>query len=467
MSDWKSGWRSDSGFDLSFRGVSKRYRIRQGREEPSGEARGVGKTGDAGRGWMRRLRDLSRRSKEFWALRDVSFAVERGASLGIIGHNGAGKSTVLKLLSNITTPTRGEISINGSLSALIEVGSGFHPELTGRENIYLNGSILGMRRREITAKLERIVEFAGIKEFLDVPVKRFSSGMYVRLGFSIAAHLEPDILLLDEVLAVGDLAFQAKCLQRIEDLRQTGTTIVFISHDLGAVQRLCKRALLMRRGEIVASGSAFDVINEYQRAASDFAPPELHGQLLSKAAAITALNLLDADGRPTEVSRTGAPLVAQLDYRAQEAIGDAVFEVFFYTADRELHCQLTTEVSGEPLHLPPGAGSVEFSCEELGLQPGLYYVDATIRHRGAPAGKNIDWQNRRAVLRVDPCKLVRGKFYLPHVWRHECRTAGSIASEVANKVVNKVADHLNGEATMSVSGSAASSPLPGKEVTTR
>ena len=183
--------------------------------------------------------------------------------VGIIGHNGAGKSTILKLLSKVTTPTSGEIRISGRLSALIEVGSGFHPELTGRENIYLSGSILGMRRREIAEKLERIIDFAGVRDFIDTPVKHYSSGMYVRLGFSIAAHLEPDILLLDEVLAVGDATFQAKCLDRINRLHGEGRTIVFVSHDLVSVERLCGRVLLLNHGQVIASGSARDVIETY------------------------------------------------------------------------------------------------------------------------------------------------------------------------------------------------------------
>ena len=395
-------------FDLKFAGVSKRYRIR----EETGGNQSPNKL-------LRKLQNWRHRSKEFWAVRDLNFEVERGESLGIIGHNGAGKSTILKLLSNITTPTQGEIKINGSLSALIEVGSGFHPELTGRENVYLNGSILGMRRLEISKKLESIVEFAGIKPFLDLPVKRYSSGMYLRLGFSIAAHLEPDILLLDEVLAVGDLAFQAKCLQRIEDLRRAGTTIVFISHDLGAVQRLCKRALLMEQGAIIASGSSFDVISQYQRTAYDFSPPELHGQLVSKAAEITSLGLFDLTGNETDSCPTGEPIQARLQYVAHEAIKDCAFELFFYSSDLELHCQLTTEVSGNQIDLESGAGVVEFSCAEVGLLPGLYYVDATIKHRGAPAGNNIDWQSRRAMLRIDPGKMVRGKFYMPHEWQHK------------------------------------------------
>src|SRR6476619_5314530 len=192
--------------DLQLTKVSKKYRIR--REV------------DGGGSFVRTLLSLRKRKEDVWALKDVSFNVQRAEALGIIGHNGAGKSTILKLLSRITTPTSGEIMINGRLSALIEVGSGFHPELTGRENVYLNGSILGMTRREITKKLDSIVEFAELRQFIDTPVKRYSSGMYVRLGFSIAAHLDPDILLLDEVLAVGDASFQRKCLERIAELRK-------------------------------------------------------------------------------------------------------------------------------------------------------------------------------------------------------------------------------------------------------
>src|SRR5215813_13689941 len=237
--------------DLSLQNVSKRYRIRRESET-------------TGASLFQKLASLTRK-EDFWALKDVSFEVERGQALGIIGHNGAGKSTILKLLSRITVPSTGEIMINGRLSALIEVGSGFHPELTGRENIYLNGSILGMLRREITKKLDSIVDFAELRQFIDTPVKRYSSGMYVRLGFSIAAHLNPDILLLDEVLAVGDAAFQSKCFRRINELRESGTTIVFISHDLSAVTRICDRALLLMGGQISADGTTGTVIAEYQR----------------------------------------------------------------------------------------------------------------------------------------------------------------------------------------------------------
>ena len=240
--------------DLRFDRVSKKYLISQTEEKDRGGRHP----------WMRSLRSLWGTPAEFWAVREVSFEVKHGEALGIIGRNGAGKSTILKLLANITTPSAGEITIRGHVAALIEVGSGFHPELTGRENVYLSGSILGMRRGEIRRKLESIIDFAGIREFIDTPVKRYSSGMYVRLGFSIAAHLEPEILLLDEVLAVGDMAFQQKCLDRVRELRREGRTIIFISHDLSAVEVLCDRVLLIQRGEVIAVGPPAEVIGQYK-----------------------------------------------------------------------------------------------------------------------------------------------------------------------------------------------------------
>src|ERR1700692_535030 len=235
--------------DLKFERVSKRYKLPSNGERP--------------KRWYRR--GFGRKSGQMWALRNVSFQVNEGEALGIVGHNGAGKTTIMKILSGITTPTSGEISIRGRLAALVEVSSGFHPELTGCENIYLHGAMLGMRRSEIRKKLESIIEFSGVGRYIEVPVKRYSSGMYVRLGFAIAAHLDPDILLLDEVLAVGDAAFQAKCLDRITELKKAGKTIVFVSHNLGAVEGLCDRVLLIRQGQIVKNAAPREAISEYER----------------------------------------------------------------------------------------------------------------------------------------------------------------------------------------------------------
>ncbi len=389
--------------DLKFDHVSKRYRIRQ--PDDSETQNSV----------MRKLRALRGRKTDFWAVRDVSFAVQRGEALGIIGHNGAGKSTILKLLSNITTPTSGEITINGRLAALIEVGSGFHPELSGRENIYLNGSILGMTRREITQKLDDIIEFAGVREFIDTPVKRYSSGMYVRLGFSIAAHLDPDILLLDEVLAVGDAAFQAKCLQRIKELEKRGTTIVFISHDLGAVERLCDRVLLMKRGQVVKSGPAAEIVAAYQSDATlSSESVEVHKKGETNEIEIQTLSFCDSQGARRPVFNTGEPLRAQISFKAHEPVQDVVFWLLFFTADGQIHCELTTELSNEDLSVKPGTGTVEFRTEQLGLMPGIYFTSVHVKRRNAR--DVINYQYKSTMLRVDTDVSLQGNFYLPHSW---------------------------------------------------
>lgn len=398
--------------DLTFDNVSKRYDVRRGND-----------TGVSGHRLLGKIRVQRARKEAFWALRDVSFAVAHGETLGIIGHNGAGKSTILKLLSGITTPTSGRMVIHGRLSALIEVGSGFHPELTGRENVFLNGALLGMRRREIQAKLDRIVDFAGVRPFLDIPVKRFSSGMYVRLGFSIAAHLDPDILLLDEVLAVGDAAFQEKCLQRVSELRRSGTTIIFISHDLAAVERICSRVLLLRRGQIAADGDASSVIATYE---SHVDVPEMNvpeTPLASDRAEIRLLRFLSADGRPVPVCRTGDPMLACIDFAARERLEDVVFEILFVTTDGSVAAELSTGTSGERMDLQPGSGELRFSLDELGLLPGIYYATVAVKHRGAADA--VHRLYRSAVLRVDPGKAVRGVFYQPNRWQlaHEEQTA--------------------------------------------
>jgi len=393
--------------DLGLDHVSKRYRVRH-------------KRAASGRpSLVQRLQNLRRRD-DFWAVRDVSFEVVRGETLGIIGHNGAGKSTILKLLSSVTTPTSGEIRIAGRLSALIEVGSGFHPELSGRENIYLSGSILGMRRREIATKLERIIDFAGVRDFIDTPVKHYSSGMYLRLGFSIAAHLEPDILLLDEVLAVGDASFQAKCLDRINELHRQGRTIVFISHDLGAVERLCGRVLLMNHGRIEAEGGAREVIAKYQAvgaAYSSSGQQEIGDTILTREAEITSVACEDARKKGSGVFRTGSPLKVRLDYVVHQPVVDAVIEVYIFpvlTGASGPWCQMTT---GDGMRLEPGRGAVEFDVEELGFHPGMYHISATIVHAGQALGTAIDYQNQCLTLRVDAGVPRRGNFHMPHRWR--------------------------------------------------
>jgi lipopolysaccharide transport system ATP-binding protein len=239
-------------------GLSKRYRI--------GELQaGYGTLRESIARGAKRLagREHHHHRQEIWAIEDVSFEVEEGEVLGVIGSNGAGKSTLLRVLTRITSPTAGRAEIRGRVGSLLEVGTGFHPELTGRENIYLNGSILGMKRREIRGRLDEIVEFSGIEKFLDTPVKRYSSGMYVRLAFSVAAHLEPQILLVDEVLAVGDAEFQRRCLGRMEDFSQSGRTVLFVSHNMQAITQLCDRAILLKEGSVQLDGPSSQVVARY------------------------------------------------------------------------------------------------------------------------------------------------------------------------------------------------------------
>ena len=381
--------------DVHFDRVSKRYRLRQ-----AAGADGV-------------------RQRDFWALRGLSFEAARGETLGIIGHNGAGKSTILKLLSRITAPSEGTITLTGRLAALIEVGSGFHPELTGRENIFLSGSILGMRRREIAAKFDRIVEFAGVAPFIDMPVKWYSSGMYVRLGFSVAAHLEADILLVDEVLAVGDAAFQLQCYDRIAELRRNGTTLLFISHDLASVDRLCDRVLLMHHGQLAAAGLAADVIRSYQQLVNDSLASqtaEAWPSTSAGAARVADVRFVDEAGAEAPGTTTGGRLTALVDIDVATPIPDAVVEVFYYSRDgRTLHCQHSTAISDDTVSLMPGRRRIEFTCDAFGLQPGVYAVGASIRdRRGAGA---IDWWYGTRMLYIEPGKSVRGYFFNPHAWR--------------------------------------------------
>lgn len=236
---------------IKLENVSKKYSIGK---EKDGSLRGT-------LGGMFSKKSAS--TEDFWALKDVSFDIQKGDVIGIIGKNGAGKSTLLKILSQITKPTEGRIEINGRVASLLEVGTGFHPELTGRENVFLNGTILGMTRKEVAAKFDEIVAFSGVEKFIDTPVKRYSSGMYVRLAFAVAAHLEPEILIIDEVLAVGDAEFQKKCLGKMKDVAGEGRTVIFVSHDLAAVEKLCEKLILIKNGEIFASGDTIDMINLY------------------------------------------------------------------------------------------------------------------------------------------------------------------------------------------------------------
>jgi ABC-type polysaccharide/polyol phosphate transport system ATPase subunit len=321
---------------IQFAHVSKRYRI--------------------GR-WLPSLRDVFRSRSGVpddgfhWAVKDVSFELGPGEALGIIGPNGAGKTTILKLLSRITPATQGEIHVNGRFSALIELGAGFHPDLTGRENIYLNGAILGMGREAIRARFGEIVDFAGIGKYLDTPVKRYSSGMYARLGFSIAAHVDPDVLLVDEVLAVGDYAFQQKCYARMDALRANGTALIFVSHNLDAVRRVCDKGLVMYRGESIFLGSAAESVLAYSEAvrqaarnAPQAAPEEqgLAGRSMTFEAEIEEVRLLNSAGELISVAESGAAVVVAIDVLCHGDIRGPIFALTVRTPDGRLVYDTTT-----------------------------------------------------------------------------------------------------------------------------
>jgi lipopolysaccharide transport system ATP-binding protein len=368
--------------------------------------------------WKQYRLSTKRNATTFWALQHVSLEVLRGASVGVIGRNGAGKSTLFKLLAGITAPTRGRIVIHGRVAALIEVGSGFHPELTGRENVFLSGAILGMRRREIAAKLERIVEFAGVQQFIDTPVKWYSSGMYVRLGFAVAAHMEPDVLLVDEVLAVGDAEFQVKCLQRIQELKHQGTTCLFISHDLTAVERLCDSAVLLEAGTIAAAGLPTDVVASYHRRLSMWDPASGVTSIDSpnSGVALTNLTLRNPD-EPQAVSfRTGAPLTLTLRYAVARPVSNVEFELRYYSADGKTRIAAPRTGEGrESLNLTPPGGILEFTCAALPLMPGSYYIGAVVRDM--TTSTILAWWDGETRLYVQTGPVTDGQVHIPHSWR--------------------------------------------------
>ncbi|HVB34906.1 MAG TPA: ABC transporter ATP-binding protein [Patescibacteria group bacterium] len=324
-----------------------------------------------------------RRSKDdmtVWALQDVSFAVETGGVVGIIGRNGSGKSTLLKILSRITWPTSGTISVQGRVAALLEVGTGFHEELTGRENIYLNGSVLGMKKRDIDAQLDEIIDFAGVGRFIDTPIKRYSSGMRLRLGFAVAAHLRTDVLLVDEVLAVGDAEFQKKCLSKIENLHRGGRTVLFVSHNMAAIEHLCPRTIWIHEGKVRQDGETEEVIRAYLE---HFADGQCTGSNLDEISdrqgtgevRFTGIKFLDEAGRPKPVIRSGDAVTVRLYYRASTDLQNAQFGIGLFTERAVKVAVIGTVAAGYQIPLlPSGDSHIDVTYEFLNLMPGRYSI---------------------------------------------------------------------------------------------
>jgi lipopolysaccharide transport system ATP-binding protein len=365
-----------------------------------------------------------------WVLRNISFAAEQGELLGIIGVNGSGKSTTLKLISRIVEPTSGRIEVNGRLSALLELGAGFHPDLTGRENIYLNGSIMGISRAEIDRRFADIVRFADLESSIDMPVRHYSSGMYMRLGFSVAIHADPEILLVDEVLAVGDHAFQVKCLRKVAELKEQGVTILFVSHDMDAVGELCSRVIWLDGGGVRAQGDPECVVEQYLRG---FADGELeHPHKANKLTRgqrwgtgeieLQEVQFLDAQGNEKHCYKTGEPLQVRMHYFARKRVKNPVFGMAFHSSQGAWINGSNTDTSGYHINWVEGHGSVTYHLDSLPLLEGSYLFTATAYDFGGRVPQAYDHLDKAFVVQVQCDGLTKetlGMVYMPCSWEHK------------------------------------------------
>jgi lipopolysaccharide transport system ATP-binding protein len=402
-----------SDIALRFDGVSKKYRLQRGlyvsiRDEIARLARRA-LLGDPGR------------PNIFWALRDVSFEIRQGETIGLIGPNGAGKSTILKILSRVTVPTRGSFSVNGRVGALIEVGAGFHSDLTGRENVYLNGAIMGMRKREIEAKFDQIVAFAETEAFIDTPLKFYSSGMVVRLGFAVAAHTEPDILLVDEVLAVGDTAFQAKCLNKIAELKEQDKTIVLVSHSMPTILQHSSRVLWIERGTIQAFGDPEETAERYLRTVQEHgvgeaAPDE--STTPDSPIRISSVIVRDADGHSVESLAYGQPASVDIGYTVTSPVDDPVVALTFHDVRGYPLGGLTSRFDGIKLDGSQGDRVVRLVLSPILFTRGSYGV--TVAIHDSRIQRYLDMRARAASFMVEgpsvATREVSGHIIFPHRW---------------------------------------------------
>ena len=328
------------------------------------------------------MRGRRARYDEFLALDDVSFEIREGTAFGLIGENGSGKSTMLKCIARILRTDGGTITARGKLSALLELGAGFHPELSGRENVYLNGAILGLSRREIDERFDAIVDFSGIEQFIDAPVKNYSSGMYVRLGFAVAINVDPEILLIDEVLAVGDQEFQNKCTDKIAAMRREGRTIVVVSHALPSVRALCDEVALLEHGHLIQTGPAEDVIDHYLTEILAIDPAELGiPRRATGEIHLDGVELLGPDGRPLESPRLGDAVTIRFHYTAATAVADPIFGMSFTSSDGVLVTATNTRDQGAHVDVAPGPGHLDLHVPRLLVAPGRYHITGTIYDR--------------------------------------------------------------------------------------
>lgn len=382
---------------IRFDGVSKEFLLHRERARSFQElALGL---------FQRNSSVYEHKDEKFWALRDVSFTVGKGEAVGLIGSNGAGKSTALKLMTRIIEPTTGRIEVKGRVSALLELGAGFHPDLTGRENVFMNGSILGLSRSQIQQKMDEIITFAELERFIDVPVKHYSSGMYVRLGFSVAVHTEPEVLLIDEVLAVGDQNFQHKCLERILALREQGVTICFVSHGLESVRRLCSHAVWLDDGIVRAAGNVDDTISAYLRHAAaeeearSAATPIRNKQRWGTGdVEITSVSFLNAEGKEQHVFETGESWTVRLHYRVHRRVEKLIFGLAIYRNDGVHVCGPNTQFSGLDFPFIEGQGDILYHVDSLPLMEGTYVL--SVAAHTLPSTVLYDFHDRLYTFKV-------------------------------------------------------------------
>jgi lipopolysaccharide transport system ATP-binding protein len=371
-------------------------------------------------------RASSRSSKNYiWSLKDISFEIKKGEAVGIIGRNGAGKSTLLKILSRITRPTEGRARIHGRVGSLLEVGTGFHPELTGRENIYLNGAIIGMKKKEIDRKFDQIVAFAEIEKFIDTPVKFYSSGMYIRLAFAVAAHLEPEILLVDEVLAVGDAAFQKKCLGKMGDVAQEGRTVLFVSHNVAAIVALCQKAILLDSGAIIGKGASKKIVDQYlqgQERIRNVSLAERSDRKGNQALRFTAFELRDSQGIAADRAFSGEEINLAFKYQARKgSLKNVHVAIGIHGLFDETLFHLSTSVNGFDFQEIPPSGVIICSIPCLALQNGKYSFNLF-----CTVGKEIaDWIQNAGFIEVETGDFFgsgrlpprdQGDFLVKHSW---------------------------------------------------
>ena len=405
-------------------GLGKKYYLRHQKKEAYATLRdsiaaGIGRLLPFGRGGAQETRD------EFWALRDVSFQLQPGDRLGVIGRNGAGKSTLLKILSRITEPSEGVARIRGRVSSLLEVGTGFHPELTGRENIYLNGAILGMKRLEIRKKFDEIVAFADIERFLDTPVKRYSSGMYVRLAFSVAAHLEPDVLIVDEVLAVGDAQFQKKCLGKMKEVGSEGRTVLFVSHNMFAVRSLCDRGVLLENGTMVESGPVGEVIDSYYRRNRNAEPTvRFADDSATDGVSLLEASVTDASGCNRNLFYLGDDIHFKLKLRRSAPVAPQAMAINICTADGLLISNVHSADAGFAFDVAKSEECLDIRVEKVRYYPGEYSVTLVMK---LPDGRHVFKNDCLCFSVLQDTKIIErplvrehGMFHLISHWTHVC-----------------------------------------------